>query len=670
MLAHSARTVREVQRKLLGRLPDWLRRYVIALAALTSASGFTVLLIHTVGTKASLLYGLIYFVVIGGAAWLGYGPGLLVCTITTYLLPPLLLGRPPHVDPGRFGLLLVISLLISRISTSTRRTEASLRRAAQDLAKQSEELAKSQQTNEAQARLLQCILDSMGDGVIVADQNGKFLLFNPAAEKILGVGALDTLPESWADKYGLFLPDTTTPYPAHDMPLARAIRGDTVSNAEIFVKHDTCRDGVWINVTAQPLRENRGVLGGVAVLRDVSEAKQAQEALLLARKDAEQASHAKSEFLSRMSHELRTPLNAILGFAQLLEIDSLNAPQRQSVDQILKGGRHLLTLINEVLDLARIEAGKLALSTEPIRIGEATQAAVDLVGQLATHHHVELRTEPSPLWNEFVLADRQRLQQVILNLLSNAIKYNRPGGSVTVACQMADTDRCRLQVRDTGCGLSPEKLNYLFTPFDRLGAEVSEIEGTGIGLALSKRLVEAMSGKIGVETESGEGSTFWVELPRVESPLDSYERQRPEDESAELFMGDSRPYATVLYIEDNVSNTLLMERIFENRPGVRLISTMQGRLGVELARQHVPDLILLDLHLPDLPGNEVLRQLQASARTSDIPVAMISADATPNQIDRLLAAGARTYLTKPLDVRRLLQFVDEALGVHAEQLTR
>jgi CheY-like chemotaxis protein len=404
--------------------------------------------------------------------------------------------------------------------------------------------------------------------------------------------------------------------------------------------------------------------GGVAVLRDISGVKRNEEILRIARAEAEQANHAKSEFLSRMSHELRTPLNAILGFAQLLDLDPLSAPQQQSVDQILKGGRHLLNLINEVLDLARIEAGRMTFSTEPIHAGEAIQSAIDLVDPLATQSCVTLRLEASPDWKRHVLADRQRFQQVVLNLLSNAIKYNRFGGTVTVACSVSEDRRFRLAIRDTGHGLAPDSLPRLFQPFERLGADQSGIEGTGIGLALSQRLVVAMGGKLGVDSQVGAGSTFWVDLPICEGPVQTYDQlHRGDPREQPVSQETSAKTTKVLYIEDNLSNNLLMERILENRPEVQLISSMQGRLGIELALQHTPDLILLDLHLPDLTGDEVLRILRSQPATSSIPVAMISADATPGQIERLLASGAKAYFTKPLDVRNLLHFIDEVLGV-------
>ncbi len=373
-----------------------------------------------------------------------------------------------------------------------------------------------------------------------------------------------------------------------------------------------------------------------------------------ARQAADAANRAKSEFLGRMSHELRTPLNAILGFAQLLQMEAHTPEQRESVEHILKGGRHLLDLINEVLDITRIETGRLHLSLEPVSVGDLLREVYDLMQRLAAERHVQLHLEPAA--DGHVRADRQRFKQVLLNLLANAIKYNSDGGAVTLACRRVAGDRLRLQVTDTGPGI-PEALQArLFTPFDRLGAEQSGVEGTGLGLALSKRLVEAMGGSVGVESTLGEGSTFWVELPRAE-PL-ALGLERPSAEAPAAAPGRA---AVVLYIEDNLSNLRLIERVLAHRPDVKLLPAMQGRLGLELARQHRPSLILLDLHLPDLPGHEVLRHLQGDPRTRDIPVIVISADATPGQVQRLKATGAYDYLTKPLDIQRLLVLLEQAL---------
>jgi signal transduction histidine kinase/CheY-like chemotaxis protein len=372
-----------------------------------------------------------------------------------------------------------------------------------------------------------------------------------------------------------------------------------------------------------------------------------------ARAEAERASGAKSEFLSRMSHELRTPLNAVLGFSQLLGMDDLDQRQREAVDQINKGGRHLLELINEVLDIARIEAGQISLSMEAVDLGDVLDEIVGLVRPLAAERRI---TVQALAIEGTVLADRQRLKQILLNLLSNAVKYDRPGGSVRVDV-IASPQAHRIRVSDTGPGIAPALLERLFTPFDRLGAEASGVEGTGVGLALSRRLAEAMGGTMGVETQPGRGSTFWVELEAAAGAAG-----RPAVADVDAGGGRSLGRGTVLYVEDNPANIKLIEHVLERHPGVRLITAMQGGLGVDLARQHRPDLILLDLNLPDLPGTTVLAQLHADPSTATIPVVVISADATPGQIQRLLAAGARDYLTKPIDVVRLMDLLESHLG--------
>jgi signal transduction histidine kinase/CheY-like chemotaxis protein len=377
-----------------------------------------------------------------------------------------------------------------------------------------------------------------------------------------------------------------------------------------------------------------------------------------AEEEADRANRAKSEFLSRMSHELRTPLNAILGFAQLLEMDALSIEQQDSVGQILRGGRHLLALINEVLDISRIEAGRLHLSIEPVPVSETVRQAVELVRPSPAAARVAIQADAIDEALH-VLADRQRLQQVLLNLLSNAAKYNRPGGSVTVSCRRLAGSVARLQVRDTGEGIAPDKLERLFTPFDRLGAEGSGVEGTGLGLALSKHLVEAMGGVLRAESQAGVGSAFSVELPVVPAPVaidDGPAVAAPEDER-----DGSRLPVKVLYIEDNLSNLRLVESVLGRRPGMTLLSAMQGRVGLDLARDHRPDLILLDRHLPDLSGDEVFALLREDARTRDIPVVILSADAIPARARRMLDAGVRAYLTKPLDVKSLLAAVDESV---------
>jgi signal transduction histidine kinase/CheY-like chemotaxis protein len=379
----------------------------------------------------------------------------------------------------------------------------------------------------------------------------------------------------------------------------------------------------------------------------------------VAREEAESANRYKNTFISRMSHELRTPLNAVIGFGQVLERQELSEDQRDSVDHILKGGHHLLGLINEVLDIARIESGDIGLSSEPVLVSDLVGDALSLVRPLAAQYSINLIGGRDSMCAEYVFADRQRLQQILLNLLSNGVKYNRVGGTVAVSCEMRGATQLRIKVADTGFGISQEQLGHLFTPFERLGAERSEIEGTGIGLALSRQLAEAMGGTLDIESTVGQGSTFWVELPLVEEPIERYERLNilgTPEAHGESLPADRR---TVLYIEDNLANLTLIQRIVAERDGIEIIPAMQGRLGLELAREHQPAVVLLDLHLPDISGDEVLQRLRDDPATSTIPVVIVSADATPGQVQRLLNAGALAYLTKPIDVGQLLQILDD-----------
>jgi signal transduction histidine kinase/CheY-like chemotaxis protein len=375
--------------------------------------------------------------------------------------------------------------------------------------------------------------------------------------------------------------------------------------------------------------------------------------------ELEAASAAKSEFLSRVSHELRTPLHSILGFGQLLALQELPVRQRQGVEQILRGGRHLLDLINEVLDIARIESGRMTLSVEPVAVGEVVGEIVDLLGPQAGERGIQM--EATALAG-CVMADRQRLKQVLLNLLSNAVKYNRDGGRVAVWMEAGGVGRRRIVVEDSGPGMSAVRVGRLFRPFERLGAEQTEVEGTGLGLALSKGLVETMGGQLGVASEEGVGSRFWVELAEA-TQLTAEERAEAGPVKAGVVaVAAAATPAAVLYIEDNPANLQVVEWALEGRPGLELVTAMQGRLGVELARRYQPKLILLDLHLPDMAGQEVLDVLRMDGRTRDVPIVVLSADATAAQVARLKDAGVREYLTKPLDIVKLQALVDAVVA--------
>jgi signal transduction histidine kinase/CheY-like chemotaxis protein len=399
-----------------------------------------------------------------------------------------------------------------------------------------------------------------------------------------------------------------------------------------------------------------------AELRERAERMEAEivhrsQELQTANAELRKAGTAKNEFLSRMSHELRTPLAAILGFSELLATRDLGEKPDEWARMIHVAGEHLLTLVDEIMDLSRIEAGTVGISTEAVSLGPLVEEAFQLMRPVAAGHDITLF---EPVFIEatgaaYVLADRQRLTQVVINLISNAIKYNRHRGTVTVEAE-EDEGRIRLSVADTGAGIDPDQLPRLFTPFDRLDAAASGIDGTGLGLALSRRLVEAMGGRIGVRSRRGVGTTFWVEL----------EIARPgvvdtADAAAEGLLA-TRQYPSelrVLYVEDVVANVRLVEEIFARRPSIRLIPAMQGQLGIELARDHRPHLIFLDLHLQDMTGVDVLAALRRDAATRSIPVVILTADATRRELEKLQRLGARSYESKPIGMRRLLEIVDE-----------
>jgi CheY-like chemotaxis protein/two-component sensor histidine kinase len=330
------------------------------------------------------------------------------------------------------------------------------------------------------------------------------------------------------------------------------------------------------------------------------------------------------------------------------------------VELIAKGGHHLLELINEVLEISRIESGNLTVSVEPVHVQSTVAEVLDLVRPLAAEHEITLENQLAEDDDCYVAADNQRLKQVMLNLLSNGIKYNRRGGSVRITLEQPSPSRVLVLVTDTGRGIPESKLAFVFSPFDRLGAEQTTIEGTGLGLTLSKHLVEAMGGTLDVESEPWIGSTFVVGLMAADHAGAGPEAASNGTGTVAAPAGGNGA-ATVLYVEDNLSNFKLVERVLKKRGDVRLLTAMEGGIGLELARQHRPDLILLDLHLPGMDGEEMLRRLKNDATTADIPVLAVSADATSSRVERVLAAGARSFVTKPLDVTRFLELVDDAL---------
>jgi PAS domain S-box-containing protein len=499
-------------------------------------------------------------------------------------------------------------------------------------------------------RRLEGIIDYSAALIYVKDREGRYTLVNRHFERRFGFAREQVLGRTDAE---LYPPSSAAAYVAHDRLVWE--RGEAVEVVE--PAEDV--GGSWLSIKF-PLLDDSGVPYAIAgISTDITQRIRAEAAARDARDEAERANRAKSEFLSRMSHELRTPLNAILGFGQLLELEPLEAEPRQSVERILKAGRHLLQLINEVLEVTRIEAGAQHIALAPVHVCEPLNEALELVRPLARERGIELSVDMHGGLHRYVSADFQRLKQVLLNLLSNAVKYNREEGVVRVSFADSGT-RLRCLVTDTGPGLSAQEVSRAFLPFERLAADRTETEGTGLGLALSKSLMEAMNGRVGIQHSApGEGSTFYVELEPAERPReDDLVAAGPAVSPERWELGP----ATVLYVEDNLSNFELVERILSRAGGIELIPAMQGVIAVDLAAQHRPDVILLDLDLPDIDGSEVLRRLQRDERTANIPVLILSADATLAQIERLEQAGIDAYLTKPLDIPRFLDTLKGALA--------
>jgi PAS domain S-box-containing protein len=510
-----------------------------------------------------------------------------------------------------------------------------------------EAVLEGQRKLEAALETNQLIMDNSQDVICTMDESGRFVTINEASETMWGFSPDELIGRRYME---LVHPDDR---PATEKAAAEILETGKLAD---FVNRYVRKDGSIVSVlwSASWSASKKKLF---CVAHDVTERTRIEAALRDAKEEADRANYAKSEFLSRMSHELRTPLNAILGFGQLLERQNPTAQQRVRVEHIMSAGRHLLNLINEVLDISRIEAGHLQLSVEPVAVEDVLEEALDLMRPLAADRAMQLVVDARLREDLFVLADRQRLKQVLLNLLTNAVKYTPIRGRIAVSVQHSDPTTTRIVVTDTGAGIATEKLARLFTPFDRLDVEQSGVEGTGLGLALCRRLMHAMAGEIGVEGAPGKGSAFWIELPAVDSPLKALPRNRKQavDDVSMAAAGK------ILYIEDNLSNLTLVEQMLGEQPGIELLTAMRGGPGLDLARRHSPDLILLDLHLPDLRGHEVLARLRQDEITRDIPVVVISADATARQIQRLMAAGARSYLTKPLDIAEFFRVIDEVM---------
>ncbi|HWR96491.1 MAG TPA: PAS domain S-box protein [Arenimonas sp.] len=527
--------------------------------------------------------------------------------------------------------------------------------------------------------LQNAIFNSANFSSIATDAKGVIQIFNVGAERMLGYTAAEVMnqitPADISDPIevvaraeALSLELGTPITPGFEALAFKASRGIEDIYELTYIRKDGSRFPAVVSVTA--LRDAAdGIIGYLLIGSDNTARKLMDRALQeknieleSAKSVAEKANLAKSDFLSSMSHELRSPLNAILGFAQLIDTGSPppTDSQKASIDQILLAGWYLLELINEVLDLALIESGRLSLSLEPVSLSEVLGVCEAMIEPQAKSGGIRM-VFAMPESSCHVCADRTRVKQVLINLLSNAIKYNRAGGSVEVSVIPASEGRIRISIRDTGEGLAPEKIAQLFQPFNRLGQEGGVEEGTGIGLVVCKRLVELMDGKIGVHSTLGEGSVFWIELELAHAP--KHDEQHFDDAMADR----SQPRAgaqsnTLLYVEDNPANLLLVEKLLERRPDIRLLSARNGIKGIETARAALPDVILMDINLPGISGIEAMRILSADPVTAHIPVIALSANAMPNDIEKGLQAGFFRYLTKPIKVNQLMDTLDIALN--------
>jgi signal transduction histidine kinase/ActR/RegA family two-component response regulator len=537
--------------------------------------------------------------------------------------------------------------------------------------------------------LQDAIFNSPYFSCIATDAQGVIQIFNVGAERMLGYTAADVInkitPAGISDpleviaRAAALTEEFGVPIaPGFEALVYKASRGIEDSYELTYVRDDGSRLPAVVSVTA--LRDPNGnAIGYLLIGTDNTVRKQAEQEreelnlrlrenaaeLESARAAAEKSNLAKSQFLSSMSHELRTPLNAVLGYAQLMASDSSppTPSQQRSLDQILKGGWFLLRLINEILDLSMIESGRMAMSQEAMALADVIKDCQAMISPQAQARGITLNF-PSLNQPFYVHADLTRVKQAVVNLLSNAIKYNRTGGSVTIECAMQGTKRVRLSVRDTGCGLSEEQLAQLFQPFNRLGQENGGEEGTGIGLVVTKQLVELMGGVVGVESEVGVGTLFWIELAATTEPELLFDDQQPMDTglTQDSQAQNAAPVRTVLYVEDNQANLMLVEQLIARRSDLSMLSAIDGPKGIALARAHRPDLILMDINLPGLNGNEVLALLRDDPLTADIPVIALSANALPRDVRKGLDAGFLRYLTKPINVNEFMAALDLALA--------
>jgi PAS domain S-box-containing protein len=538
--------------------------------------------------------------------------------------------------------------------------EAAHQAKSESLSQLNQEMMERQQTEIAlkeQTNLMQLILNSMSDGVIVSDEKGQFLIFNPAAEQMFDKGVTETQQEEWAEQYGLFQVDGITPLPTDQIPLVRTLRGEQVDNVEIFTRHRQAPQGIWVIASGRPIKDANGVLkGGVVVCRDISDRKCAELDLLKAKETAEIANRTKSEFLANMNHELRTPLNGVLGYAQILQRDPATTPkQMKGLGVIHQCASHLLTLINDILDLSKLEVQKMELYPQDFHLSNFLAATVDICRVKAEQKGVEFHYQPGANLPTAVHSDDKRLRQVLLNLLSNAIKFT-DFGTVTFRVEPVDgptqsdhTCRIRFLVKDTGIGIAPDKLATIFLPFEQAGKRDRNTEGTGLGLAISQQIVEKMGSTIQAESVLGQGSCFSFEVD-LSLASDWVTHNGINNQKIIGYQGKRR---TILVIDDHPENRSVVVNMLEPL-GFKMVEAADGQMGFNLAIQIRPDLIITDVAMSRMDGLEMTRNLRALP--DFVNTTIIASPATLSQVDmqESLDAGCTSFFPKPVDYMGLL----------------
>ncbi len=520
------------------------------------------------------------------------------------------------------------------------------------------ELKEKEQEAQENAKRLDQIMDTAAEGIITSDVSGTIESFNHAAEDIFGFTAKEIIgknidlliPGSLKHKHSEYVDKYIETGQSEIVGVGREVQAQR-KDGSVFPA----------SIAISDMQFNHKRIF-TAIIHDITPIKENESALIEAKEEAEKANLVKSEFLSSMSHDLRTPLNAVLGYGQLLEGnpgEPLTKDQSEYVEQILNGGKHLLNLINDILDLAKIEADKVELFIEELDLHSILDECIILIQPLAEEHNIQINDNYKNQDNKFIKADNTRIKQILLNILSNAIKYNKKNGSITIEYQIIEKNKLRINIKDTGLGIADDKQINMFTPFFRVNANNSSAEGTGIGLTISKKLIEIMNGSVNFVSKIGKGSTFWIDIPLIEKTENQQDNIITNESTKNLML--DKLEASVLYIEDNAANIRLMESLTGNIDGLTLMVAINARDGIALAKEKQPDIIILDINLPDMNGIDVFKELGNLPETAHIPVIALSAAASNSDIQKGLSAGFKYYLTKPMDLNEIISAMKSSL---------